>query len=127
MKPEIALAVSDIRTAFPDCPVLTRDDGSGGALVIIENMELGPPYKQDTTWVGFHITFPYPYADVYPLFVRGDLARMDERPLGEATSPGSFEGRAAVQLSRRANRLNPVADTALRKLLKVMDWLRRRP
>ena len=127
MKPEVEQAVNDIQAAFPDCPVLTREDGSGGALVIVENMVLGPPYKQDTTWVGFHITFPYPYADVYPLFVRGDLARMDEKPLGEATSQGSFEGRAAVQLSRRANRLNPTTDTALRKLLKVMDWLKRRP
>lgn len=128
MKPGIEQAINEIELALPECPVVVREDGDGGALVIVENVDLGAPYKQETTWVGFHITFPYPYADVYPHFVRGDLSRVDGKPLGNATSPNaSFEGRPAVQISRRSNRLNPVTDTAQRKLLKVLDWLRRRP
>ena len=72
------------------------------------------------------IPFNCPYADVYPHFVRGDLTRLDGQPLGEATSPGTFDGRPAVQISRRSNRRDQ-AETPLLKALKVLEWLRRRP
>lgn len=47
--------------------------------------------------------------------------------LGEGMSATQYEGRSAIQISRRSNRLNPATDTALIKLLKVLDWLRGRP
>ena len=77
--------------------------------------------------MGFRVTFTYPYADVYPHFVRGDLQRIDGTPLGEATSPTTFLDRAAIQLSRRSNRRDAAIETALLKLVKVMEWLRSRP
>lgn len=127
MTPEVSGAIEDIRTAFPDNSLVIREDHEGGALIIVEDLELGPPYIQESTWMGFHITHPYPYSDPYPQFVRGDLARIDGRPLGEATSlNATFESRPAVQLSRKANRLNPTTDTALSKLLKVLTWLKTR-
>ncbi len=104
-----------------------RDDGEGGAYVIVENVQLGAAYAQDTTWVGFRITFQYPYADVYPHYVRGDLTRRDGQPLGEAMSPTTFEDRPTVQISRRSNNLDPRRDTAALKLQKVLMWLRSRP
>jgi len=48
---------------------------------------------------------------VYPHFVRHDLTRVDGQQLGEATSQASFEGRPAIQISRKSNRLNPATDT----------------
>jgi len=128
MTPEVTRAIEEIGATFPNNPPVVREDGEGGAFVIVENLRLGSTYLQPETWMGFHITFPYPYSDVYPQFVRGDLARADGKPLGHATSPNAtFEGRPAVQVSRKANRLNPATDTAVQKLLKVLEWLKTRP
>ncbi len=84
-------------------------------------------YHQRETLVAFHITHTYPYADIYPHFVCADLARTDGRSLGDGTSLTTFQGRPAVQLSRRSNRHNPTTDTALLKMQKVVRWLNSRP
>lgn len=123
MTPAVARAIDEIRCSFPECRVEVEPDASGGAYVFVHGVPLGAPYTQDQTWFGFHITFQYPYADVYPHFVRPDLCRLDGRRLGEGTGGGSFRSRAAIQLSRRSNRLNPATDTAALKLLKVIRWL----
>lgn len=126
MTPAVAEAIEEIKIAHPSADITLREDGSGGVFVIIEPVDLGPTYVQRESWIGFQITFQYPYSDVYPHFVRHDLARVDGQPLGEATSVGSFENRPAVQISRKSNRLNPATDTAAVKLLKVIDWVRNR-
>jgi len=125
---EVSAAVEEIRGAFPQSVVIAQDDGSGGAYVTVEAMSLGDLYVQADSWIGFRITFQYPCADIYPHFVRSDLARKDGRPLGDGMGGGHvFLGRPAVQISRRSNRLNPATDTALLKLLKVLEWLRTHP
>lgn len=126
MTPAITQAIDEIQEAYPGATVTTREDGEGGAFVIVEDVELGHPYNQPTTWVGFRVTFQYPYADVYPYFVRGDLSRVDGRTLGEALSAATFESRTAIQVSRRSNRRDAAFDTAYLKLLRVMEWLRQR-
>lgn len=122
-------AIAELRLAFPDAQLDVREDGSGGAYVLLEPVDPGPMYVQRETWVGFHIVFNYPYADVYPHFVRPDLTRVDGRPV---MNPGmgiqsvtwpAWDDRAALQLSRRSNRLNPRTDTATTKLMKVVGWL----
>lgn len=123
MTPDVAAAVEEIRDAFRDSEVTVRDDSTGGALVTVDPVDPGPPYVQDETWIGFQITFQYPVSDVYPLFVRPDLARRDGQGLGEGMQITQWEGRQAVQLSRRSNRLNPSTNTALFKLWKVLDWM----
>lgn len=124
---EVVSAIDEIRQNWPKSAVTVREDGQGGAVVIVDPVQLEGPFVQDETWAGFQLTFQYPYSDVYPHFVRGDLARADGAPLGEGMSLAQYEGRSAVQVSRRSNHLNPVTDTALIKLLKVLDWLRSRP
>ncbi|MBB4261312.1 hypothetical protein [Bradyrhizobium sp. CIR3A] len=125
--PVIEKAIADIRSSFPECQVDAEPDGSGGAHVMVREMPLGLPYAQPTIWVGFQITFQYPYADVYPHFTCADLKRADGRALGEGLAPASHRGRPAMQISRRSNKLNPATDTAALKLLKVMQWLRTHP
>ena len=125
--PAVRRALENLERAFPGYRITVQEDGEGGANVIMEDLELGPPYEQATSWVGFRIGFQYPYADVYPHFVREDLKRLDGKPLGEGMSPGSFLGKPAVQISRRSNNLNAAAQTAALKLLKVLEWLRTRP
>jgi hypothetical protein len=122
----VADALEEIRATFPEAAVTSREDGEGGAFVIVDPGKLGEPYTQPETWLGFHITFQYPYSDVYPVFVRGDLSRLDGGPLGEALTPQTFENRSAIQVSRRSKNLNPATDTAAIKLLKVIEWLRSR-
>src|SRR5436190_27729 len=126
--PIIEKAIADIRSCFPNCKVETEPDGSGGAHVLVHDVSLGPPYMQNKIWVGFNITFQYPYADVYPHFTCAELSRVDGRALGEGIgTAANYRGKAAIQISRRSNKLNPATDTAALKLLKVMQWLRTHP
>jgi len=126
MKPEVADAIEEIKSGWRGSTVVVSEDGSGGAFVIVEGVSPGEQYAQAETWIGFQITFNYPYSDVYPHFVRGDLSRKDGAVLGEAMSSTSFEGRPAIQISRKSKNLNAVTDTAAIKLAKVLTWLRSR-
>lgn len=128
LKRPVAQAIERIRLAFPESRVGAREDGQGGAYVIVEPIDLCSLYEPSESWIGFRVTFQYPYADVYPHYVRGDLARADGKPVvGQGIQAGqTFEGRPACQVSRRSNRLNPQTDSALLKLEKVLAWLRSR-
>lgn len=123
MTPPVSQAVDEIKQTFEGVTVVARDDDEGGAYVRIEPVDPGSPYAQRETWIGFRVTAQYPYADVYPLFVRHDLSRTDGAALGEGLSPCTFDGQPAVQVSRRSNHLDPSTDTAALKVLKVLRWM----
>jgi hypothetical protein len=124
----VTRAIDELRAAYPGAQISVSADGNGGAAVIVDPVPIGSLYKQDTTWIGFRITFQYPYADVYPHFIGADAERRDGRALGDGISTGhNFLGRPALQLSRRSNRLNPAIDTAAHKLAKVLQWLSTHP
>jgi hypothetical protein len=126
--PHVASAIDELKACFPDLDVIVEPDGSGGARVLIERVPLGGIYSTPDTWFGAHIPVQIPYADVYPHFIRGDLARNDGKPLGEALSNGhAFMNRSAVQASRRSNGRDPSIETAALKFLKVLEWIRSRP
>ena len=120
---EVSRAVEELRACFPDAEVVASDTDDGGANVTIDPVELGPVYVQRDTWLRFAISFQYPYADIYPLFVRPDLARADGNGHGTGITLGSFNGEPAIQLSRRNNHLDPTIDTAALKVMKVVKWL----
>ena len=126
LTPAVAKAIGEIRCTFNRCDVEVEPDESGGAVVVVQGIPMGPPYVQPEVWFGFHITFQYPYADVYPHFTNPDLAlaRSDGGGLGEGFGTASFRGQPAIQISRRSNRLNPETDTAALKLLKVVKWMK---
>lgn len=124
--PAVAQAIDEIRCTFEGCGVETDADGSGGAFVTVTGIRIGRPYAQEAVWIGFLITFQYPYADVYPHFTTAELTRLNGGGLGEGFGLGSFRGRPAMQISRRSNRLNPQTDTAALKLLKVVRWMKTR-
>lgn len=123
----VATAVREIERGMPNVAWQVREDGEGGAVVVGQSIPLGGVWAQDDTWIGFRIPFSYPYADIYPHFVRGDLRRQAGGPLGEALSTTTFEGMPAVQISRRSTHRAPGVETALIKFLKVTTWLRSRP
>ncbi|MEX2237810.1 MAG: hypothetical protein WEB00_09775 [Dehalococcoidia bacterium] len=123
---EVAEAIEEIRAQFAPCAVDHDEDGAGGAYVIVREIELGSPYIQGATDLGFHLAFQYPEADVYPLYVLPSLERQDGAPLGESLTPTSWRGAPAIQVSRRSNQRDPAVDTAALKALKVLTWLRER-
>lgn len=99
-QPQIEKAIADIRSTFTECIVEAEPDGGGGAYVTVKDLALGPPYAQQKIWVGFQITFQYPYADVYPHFTCAELARTDGRSLGEG-NPRARHVQPSKQLRRR--------------------------
>jgi len=118
-------AIDEIRETFPETEVTYDPDGEGGAWVTIEQVSLGPAFVQETSWMAFQITHPYPESDVYPHFVRADLQRVDGNPHDEGFAVTSYglQNVQAMQLSRRSNNLDPSVDTASSKALKVLKWL----
>ncbi|MHA6743202.1 hypothetical protein [Rhodococcus erythropolis] len=121
----ITEAIAELRHTFSDTTVTFESDGAGGAWVIIDSIPLAPAYEQEASWIAFQITFPYPEADVYPLFVRPDLRRKDGAAHGAGfqSVPWGPHGSPGTQLSRRSSRLDPAIDTATTKVLKVLKWL----
>ena len=124
MKAAASQALEELRQQFGD-RVSAEELPDGGVQVVVEGVRLGEPFAQPDTWVGFTLSPLYPYADVYPHFVRPDLARSDGSPLQMPLYPNnSFYGRTAVMVSRRTPTCGPASPNhAARKLLKVQAWL----
>ena len=54
-----------------------------------------------------------------------NVRRADGKQHGKGFSgPLVWQGRLALQVSRRSNRWSPALDTAAAKLLKVLEWVR---
>lgn len=128
MKVEVSSGIEELKRQFSASTFTVREDGQGGAYVVLEPVALGPKFRPDCTWLGFHIPPQYPYADIYPVFIGGNVARANGVPFAVPVTPGhSFEGRPAIQVSRR----NSAAQSGLQKvgakILKVLDFLEKLP
>lgn len=126
MTPEVQQAIRELQEAFSDERVVATPDEEGGADVIVKEVSLGERFTPASVWIGFRLSFQYPNSDVYPHFVTGKLKHADGSDIGRDGISGPVEWRAhqALQLSRKSNRWNPATDTALLKLLKVVEWLK---
>src|SRR5687768_3595743 len=102
--PPVEKAIEEIQSSFPECIVDVDPDGAGGAYIVVRGVALGAPYSQPDTWIGFQITYQYPYADVYPHFTRSDLTRVDCRSLGEGFGVAQWRNKPAIQISRKSNK-----------------------
>ena len=124
MKLDVANAIEELKRAFPSSNVSSREDGEGGAYVIVEDVAIGSRYQPLSTWIGGHITALYPYADIYPLFIGDDVRRVDgvafEAPI---TAGAQFVERPALQVSRRNNHTQHFPQTAVAKFTKVLHFL----
>ena len=124
MKPHVADAVLELDRAFPSSAVYSREDGKGGAYVIVEDVRIGPKFAPVSTWLGGHITALYPYADIYPMFIDAGVRRLDGTAFEPPVTPNAeFERRPALQVSRRNNRTQNYPQTAVSKFLKVQQFL----
>jgi hypothetical protein len=124
VKVEVATGIEELKRQFVDASFIVRDDGQGGAYVVIERVSLGPGYRPDTTWMGFQIPALYPYADIYPVFIGSDVCRTTGADFVAPVTRGhSFEGRSAIQVSRRNGAAQTAPQKAVTKILKVMKFL----
>lgn len=138
MKSEVDRALEELREGAPGSAVRHKKDGSGGAFVLVDGLFIGDCFAPTTSWVGFHVTWSYPEADVYPHFIDAGITyaghgpapnEHPEGPLPTSMARGQAApglGYPAIQVSRRSNRWNPGTDTALHKLLRVLEFLRTR-
>lgn len=123
MTPGVETAIEQLRRAFPEAEISIEPDSNGGAYVFVTPVDVGSKFKPRKTWIGAHLPPQLPYADVYPLFIGGDVVRADGSSFVAPISPVSFQGRAALQISRRSNRHDPKLQSAATKFLKVLHWL----
>ncbi|EIM98152.1 hypothetical protein WQE_25488 [Paraburkholderia hospita] len=124
LKAEVVKAIHGVIQQFQPTEFHLEADGAGGARIRFGPVGLGDAYAQKETWVGAHIPPLVPYSDVYPVFVRGDLLRADEKALVvPMTQNHTFMGQPAVQVSLRSNRREATRETACMKLLKVIHWV----
>ena len=117
----VEVGLARVRAQYAGQPVEATSDAAGGVFIVVSSVPLGPPYLEQTIWLGFQISAAYPFADVYPHFV-APVARIDGQLHGEGVAPTEWQGRPALQLSRRSNRWNPEMDNAALKAAKVMTW-----
>lgn len=128
MKVEVSTAIEELNRQFNGSSFAVREDGQGGAYVIMEPITLGERYRPSITWVGFQLPAQYPYADIYPVFIGADVARADGVAFVAPVTPGhSFEGRPAIQVSRRSGAAQNGSQKAAAKILKVLDFLEKLP
>ena len=126
MKVEVSTAIEELKRQFSTATVTVRDDGQGGAYVVMEPCELGGKFQPPATWIGFQISAQYPYADIYPVFIGEEVRRADGVAFQAPVTPGhQFEGRAAIQISRRNAAAQTGSQKATAKVLKVLDFLGR--
>ena len=138
MKQAVQQAIEDIERAGVGTKVESMPDPDGGAYVRVDGIDIGASFSPSTSWIAFQIVWTYPDSDCYPHFIDPDVKYVGSasapNPHADgnlptsmtrgATVPG-FEG-SAIQVSRRSNRRNAETDSALHKLLRIIEFLRSR-
>lgn len=128
MKVEVSAGIEELKRQFSTSSFAVREDGQGGAYVVMEPVTLGLKYRPAATWVGFQIPAQYPYADIYPVFIGGDVVRSDGVAfVAPVVSGHHFEGRLAIQVSRRNSAAQSGLQKVPAKILKVLDFLEKLP
>jgi hypothetical protein len=127
MTSQVEAAVAEIRASYGEEKVDMMPLDDGGARVIVRDLFLSDTYDPNVTWVGFIISFQYPYADVYPHYLDAKVKRRDGAPLGERFSgTTTWQDRECIQVSQSSKQLDATVDTADLKLAKVLDFIRTR-
>jgi hypothetical protein len=128
MKVEVSSAIEELKRQFSAAAFTAREDGQGGAYVVLEPITLGPKFRPETTWLGFQIPAQYPYADIYPVFIGANVVRSNGTAfVAPVTAGHQFEGRPAIQVSRRNSAAQSGTQKAATKILKVLDFLEKLP
>jgi hypothetical protein len=103
-------------------------DGQGGARVTVTRTPLPEGMSRSETWCGFLIPFNYDDVQVYGHHFPRDLRRADGAPFeGPGFNyGGTWEGMPSLVVSRSSQNWCKGVDTAALKLVKVIEFLKRR-
>ena len=124
MKAEVSTAIEELKRQFDTAVFVVREDDQGGAYVVIDPVALGTKYHPASSWMGFQIPAQYPYADIYPVFIGADVRRASGAPFAAPVTGGHhFEGRPAIQISRRNASAPSAPQKATTKALKILAFL----
>ncbi|HJQ46903.1 MAG TPA: hypothetical protein VJ870_11360 [Amycolatopsis sp.] len=129
--PAVVSAITAIERQVPG-HLIHWPDGNGGAHVFIDSVDLGASFVQPATWVAFHLPHTLPDGDIYPIWLRPDLARIDGGPIGKTNAAGqnfmhpnqTWLTEPAVMVSLRSTERDPNIDAPVRKLARVLDTVR---
>lgn len=124
MNQEVAKAIAELRKAFEPSEITVSEDAEGGAYVIVETVTIGNRHQPPQTWLGGHIPALYPAADIYPVFMGADVRLASGAEYQAPVTRGhSFQGRPAIQISRRNNQIHLASQTAVAKFTKILHFL----
>lgn len=118
---DVAEALEELREAFPGV-MSDEPDGSGGAYVTVDRIELNERWSAETTSLTFHLPFNYPAASPYPYYVPGELSL--SAPWPPALQRVQWRGRNVIQVSLRHASWDPTRDRVTGCVMQVADWLR---
>jgi hypothetical protein len=124
MTSDVEKALEEIRQSFVGHHVEIDPLSDGGADVTVHGLVLGDKFAPPVVWIGFRISYQYPFPDIYPHFTVPELRLANGAGFSGGISPGAWRGAPAAQISRRSHSWNPMADTAAIKLSKTLAWLR---
>lgn len=119
----VETAIADLEREYD---VIVEPDGSGGAIVTVSPIDLGPKWLPQSIDLIFATAFNYPFAAIYPFYAEPALSRTDDGAWPSALQRVSWRGRDVTQISLRANRWNPNVDTAIGAVAQVAHWFRER-
>lgn len=119
----VAAGIAELRDEFGTTDVIAT--GDGGARVTVARAPLPPSLTQSHAWIGFLIPYNYDEVQVYGHFVPADLLYVDGRALiGPGLQAGQiWEERPAIKISRNSPRWHAGLDSAVSKLIQVLQWL----
>ncbi|KAA9105520.1 hypothetical protein [Microbacterium rhizomatis] len=127
---DVAEALEQLVASFPDAVVTHREDGVGGTFVKVEPLALGDRFNLRSSWIGFHLVYSYPEAQVYPHVCAPGLTLRDGTALqsGDGFQQVAWgpdgDTEPVTQLSRSSRNWDPDLDTAASKLHRILEWLR---
>jgi hypothetical protein len=120
---QVEQAVRELEAAYPGSRVTVLEDGQGGAHVFVEEVDFGPSFSPQRSWMGGHVTALYPQADIYPVFIGREIARTDGRAFTTPVTASKYQGRDAWQVSRANRQIHAGPQTVVMKFAKIRHFL----
>ena len=118
---EVAAALAEIEGHYGR-RVRHEPDGQGGALVVIEEIQLPASWAGQRAPLYFAIPFNFPAIAPYPYYLPQDV--QPPPPWHQALQPIEWRGAPMIQVSLRNANWSPARDNILGCLMQVSGWLR---
>jgi len=97
-------------------------DGQGGALVVIQDVELPSSWGRKSASLQFIIPFNFPAIPPYPYYVPQNA--QPPPPWHQALQPIEWRGEPMIQVSLRNVNWNATKDNIVGCVMQVSAWLR---